>query len=691
MTASPLERGHRVVNAITNTGGVQGSIIQADTIGAVVVALPSDGAERTPPRQLPAPPRRFVNRTGELRALNDLAGARDAPPLIVVLNGMSGVGKTAMGLHWAWANAHLFPGGQLHVDLSYYRHAGGVAVHDVLGGLLTALGVHEHFIPARLTERAALFRSRTAAAPVLVFVDDADQAAQVRPLVPGAAGSAVIVTSRNRLSGLVFDDAEFIDVRPLGDAESLRVLAELMPRQVQAELDDGNTRAVVALCGGLPVAIRVAAARIARYGPVGLSAYLSSADTRLDRLSIEERPMSQVFDAVVAGLPDHARRLYRCLGGHPGPDFAVEAAAAAAGLDLEAATDALSRLDDAHLVESTSVGRFRLHDLIRLHAAAAARAEEDPAELWVRIETWYLAGAMAADAAAAGPDRWRLRAPAAVHPPMTSAAAMAWYEAERANLMAVVREAADRLRDDAVLAFCEALWPFHHARKHHADWIEAHRLGVAAAVRTDNRVAEARMRNQLARAYIELDRLADAEAELAAAGAAAAAADEPRARAVVLESEGVLALSRQRFTDAADCFAGSLRINERIGDRRGTALECYHRADALVRGGIALGEAVVLLERALSTAEEIADETTAARASIVLGSARLRAGQPAQARQPLERAAETMRRRGHPVKEIQALEILADVAERTEDQALASDCAERLSTLYAQTGKPSPG
>ncbi|MFC7617482.1 hypothetical protein ACFQV2_32735 [Actinokineospora soli] len=274
---------------------------------------------------------------------------------------------------------------------------------------------------------------------------------------------------------------------------------------------------------------------------------------------------------------------------------------------------------------------------------------------------------------------------------MTAAAAMDWYEAERANLIAVVREAADRHRDAAVLAFCEALWPFYHGRKHHADWIEAHRLGVAAAVRANDPVAEARMRNQLARAYIELHRDADAEAELAAAGAAAALSDEPRARAVVLESEGVLALSRERFTDAASHFAGSLRINERIGDRRGTALECYHRADALVRGGIALGEAVALLERALSTAEEIADETTAARASIVLGSARLRAGSPDQARHPLTRAAEAMRRRGQPVKEIQALELLADVAARTDDGPLAAECAQRLSALYAQTGKPLPG
>ncbi|MFC7617481.1 hypothetical protein ACFQV2_32730 [Actinokineospora soli] len=330
MTASPLDRG--VVNAITTAGGVLGGVVQAEnvvqagSIGAVVVA-PAD-ARRQPPRQLPAPPRRFVNRAGELRDLDELTGVRDAPPLIVVLNGMSGVGKTAMGLHWARSNADLFPGGQLYVDLSFYRHAGGVAVHDVLGGLLIAMGVHEHFIPARLAERAALFRSRTAAQPVLVFVDDADQAAQVRPLVPGAAGSAVIVTSRNRLSGLVFDDAEFIDVRPLGPEESLRVLTELTPHRVRAELDTARTGAVLALCAGLPVAIRVAAARIARHGAAGLTAYLSDAGTRLDRLSHEERPMSRVFDTVVAGLPDHARRLYRCLGAHPGPDFATGAAAA---------------------------------------------------------------------------------------------------------------------------------------------------------------------------------------------------------------------------------------------------------------------------------------------------------------------------------------------------------------------------
>jgi tetratricopeptide (TPR) repeat protein len=687
MTASPLDRGQQVVNAVIAAGGVPGGVIQAGTIDTVIVAAPGPGSEPPVPRQLPAPPRRFVNRAGELRALDDLAAAQDAPPVIIVLNGLSGVGKTALGLRWARANAHLFPGGQLHVDLSFYRRAGGVAVHHVLGGLLCALGVHEDFIPVRLAERAALFRSRTAAAPVLVFIDDADQAAQVRPLVPGAAGSAVIVTSRNRLSGLVFDDAEFIDISPLGEAEGMRMLSELIPRH--AAIDHTESRALLAFCGGLPVAIRVAAARIARHGAAGLTDYLSAAETRLERLSIEERPMSHVLDTVAAGLPDRAGRLYRSIGAHPGPDFSVALAAAVADLDHAGALEALRGLDDAHLVERTGPDRFRLHDLIRLHAAKAARAE-DASVLWARVEGWYLGAASAADLAIAGPDRWRLRPSGGGRPVATAAEAMAWYEAERANLIAVVRECADRRRDDAVLALCEALWPFYHGRRDHADWIEAHRLGVDAAVRAHDPLAEARMRNQLARAYIQLDRFAEAEAELADAATAAAAAGEPRARAVVLESEGVLALGRNRFTDAAAHFAGSLRINERIGDRRGTALECYHRADALVRGGVALEEAVALLERAMSTAEEIADETTAARASIVLGCARLRTGHPAQARQALERAATTMRRRGQPVKEMQALEVLADVASRTADHALAEHCAARLSALYTQTGRRPP-
>lgn len=693
MTASPSGPGHhRAANRLSVGDAVQGAIIQAGSIDSVVLAMPpAGGQEDTAPRQLPAAPRGFLNRARELRVLDALGPSGDGSPLIVVLNGMSGVGKTAVGLHWARANAHRFPGGQLHVDLADYRHEGGVATNDVLAAFLTALGVHQHFIPARLAERAAMFRSRTAVAPVLVFVDNADQAAQVRPLVPGAAGSAVVVTSRNRLSSLAFDGAEFIDLSPLGDTESYAMLAGMLPERLRGGLRHEDTGDLLALCGGLPVALRIAAARLAergRWSPAALAAYLSNEDRRLARLSAGGRQMDRIFDAVVAALAEPARRLYRCLGLHPGPEFGPGVAAAAAELSAEDTADALDHLFEANLIEDVAPQRYRFHDLIRLHATKSARSD-DADSVRARIESWYLAGAVAADVAVAGVSRWRLWPRGASA--LSAAEAMGWYETERANLIATVRGAARRHRDETVLRFCEALWPFYHGRKHHADWIESHRHGVAAAARLGNGVAEARVRNQLARAYTELDRFAEAEAELRDARTAAEATHEPRAEAVVLEAEGVLRVRQGRFAEAAERFAGALRINERIGDKRGAALERYHRADALVRGGIELGEAVRLLERTLTTAEEIADETTAARASIVLGSAHLQTGDPVTARRVLERAAETMRRRSQPIKEIQALETLAAVAERTADACLAAVCSERLSALYMETGKTAPG
>ncbi|MGX7824433.1 ATP-binding protein [Actinokineospora sp. 24-640] len=696
MTASPTGPAS---NRVATGGNFQGNIVQAGSIDSVIMSVqPCPQRGDVLPRQLPAAPRDFVNRNRELRFLDDLAVSQtcDSPPVIVVINGMSGVGKTALGLHWAHMNQHRFPGGQLHVDLSYYRRQGGVAVSEVLAGFLIALGMHEQFIPSRLTEQAALFRSRTSTNPTLVFVDNADQAAQVRPLIPAAGGSAVIVTSQNRLSGLAFDDAQFVDVAPLTNSESYTMLRRMVPHRLRDSLCFDDLSDVLTLCSGLPLAIRITAARLSernRWSPRALADHLSKEESRLTRLSAGDRRMSRIFDSVADSLPESAQFTYRCLGLHDGPDFSVGAVAAAAALPEGDAIEALDQLFEANLVESTGTHRYRFHDLIRIHAhgyALQGLVHEDRNSILLRTAFWYLACASAADVAVAGMNRWRLSWPTTLHtasPPFTSSTAMGWYEAERANLIAVTRIAAACHWDEVVLRLCEALWPFYHGRKHHADWIEVHRLGISAALRAANRVAEARMRNQLARAYIELARFAEAENELAHARQAAESTDEPRARAVVLESEGVVRLRQGRFIEAADLFTRSLQINENIDDRRGVALQLYHLADALIHTGANSDEAARMLERTLSIADELGDETTAARALIVLGAAHLKSGRVSQAREVLERAADTMRRRHLWAKEIQALEMLIAVAEKLADASLANKYTERLSTLYSMTGK----
>ncbi|WNV91489.1 NB-ARC domain-containing protein [Umezawaea sp. Da 62-37] len=646
------------------------------------------------PKQLPPTPHEFVNRTQELRRLTWSVNNRtaEARPVVFVLSGMSGVGKTAAGIHWAHENRDRFDGGQLYADLSAYRHRGGLGVSDVLAAFLRALGVHEEYIPIELPERSALFRTRTAESRVLIMLDDVGQAAEVRPLIPGSSDSVVIVTSRSRLSGLAMDGAEMVDFHPLSPLDSSSLMARMLPAG-QLGSDPQAVRELVRLCAGLPIALRVAGARLMqrRHWSVSrLVRYLSDDDSRLDRLSPEGG--QRVFDIVFQDLPVPAQRVYRILGVHPGPDFGPQVAAAAAGMTLDEVDDALVELREANLVEELGGERYRLHDLIRLHAQRRAVADETTAEQDAALRAivnWYLLGAAAADHAVLGAARWRL----ADHDlsewgtPFTAATGMSWFEAERANLLAAVRTAVQRGWNSATWQLCEALWAFYHGRKLFNDWIEAHELGVLAAANECNTAALARMHNHLARAHMELGQLSKANDDLNAAWSAATESGNSRALAVVLESVGLLRRDQRRFDEAAKSFRQAREINEVLNDQRGIAMQNYHLGEVLVRSGESAA-AIAVLDAALDASQELNDEMAVARTCIVLGTAYKALDRNADALVVLRSAVATTRERRQPVKEAQALEVLAVVAKREEDLALFRDSALRLVELYRESGNP---
>jgi tetratricopeptide (TPR) repeat protein len=678
------------------SGVVTGGVVQANTIGEVTLG-PSPPPPQIP-RQLPPAPNNFVNRSAELTRLSQLfAGQSDSGrPSVTVVSGVGGVGKTAIGLHWAQAHRERFNDGQLYADLSAYRYRGGVEISDVLGSFLRALGVHEHYIPAALAERAALFRTHTASMCLLILVDDVDQAAQVRPLLPGSANCAVIVTSRRRLSGLLMDGAELVELRPLDSADGASLVAGMVPEH-RLSGQQPALRQLVTLCAGLPIALRVAGARLAlrhTWSVTHLVEYLSDDRRRLDRLSLEgEHTVQNVLNVGYRDLPAQARKLYRVLGLHPGPDFGSPVVAAAGQLTPESADDSLEMLAEASLVEDLGQDRYRLHDLIRLHARQTAEREWKPAtreRVLSRIAEWYLTGAVAADRAVLGPARWRLGRLVGTEwtgVAFTAASAMDWFSNERMNLLAVLRTAAALRWDDIVWQLCEALWAFYHSRKHYADWIEAHELGIESAVRLGDRVVEARMYNQLARAYLELADFDRAGAELDKAMAAARASDEPRAQAVVLESFGVLRREEGRYADAIARFRESRAINETLRDQRGIALQSYHLGDALLRSGQA-AEALGELAGARHIAGRLGDDMTDARIRIVLGSVYQALDRDAEARHELGSAVATMRERRQPIKEAQALEVLVAVARRHHDDTLFGNSVRRLLELYDETGSP---
>ncbi|MCO1574460.1 tetratricopeptide repeat protein [Crossiella sp. SN42] len=627
-----------------------------------------------------------MHRDAELAGLDRLAEEHwnQGRSMVAVLSGLSGVGKTAIAVQWAHRNHTRFGGGQLYADLNEYRHRGVVDLNEVAAGFLRALGRNGE-LPSRFTERIGLFRTMTAESNVLVLLDNADQAAQVRQFVPGSPAGAVLVTSRIMLNGLRPDGVELIPVRPLDQERGVELLRELTnaggPGHDQASLER-----LAGFCGGLPLALLVVGALLTgrrHWSPVQLLDYFGDDGLRLSRLSQADRDsFDQLFETAAGQLSTESRVVYHCVGAHPGPDFGQQVLAAATGLPVAAVDEALEQLGEAHLVERLTEDRYRMHELVKLHASQSARRSAGHAVVLRGIVDWYRHGAAAADRAVLGEHRWRLAprhdaAPVFAFAPDTG---MRWFELERRNLLAAVRCAADQGWHEAVWQLCEALWPSYHTRKHFADSIEAHQLGVVAAERCGHQVAEIRMRNQLARARMELGAFAAAEQDLEEAHSKAAAGGDERAIAAVVESYGVLRRSQGRVAESAGHFRQALALNERLADERGIAMQSYQLGGVQAQLGEATA-AIGSIRRALAIFVQLGEEFSAGRARLALGDAYAALGQDREACVELAVAARIMRIRRQPEREVRALRGLVAALERMGGGDLLANSRARLREL----------
>ncbi|NUU21811.1 MAG: ATP-binding protein [Streptomycetaceae bacterium] len=667
-------------------------VVQA-RVAHVHTALPVRAVQR----QLHGGFGHFVNRDAEL----DMLRAVSAPgggPAVVVLTGMGGVGKTATALRWLKDVQGGYPGDHLYVDLRGQESSASLAPSVVLDRFLRDLGVPAQDIPgdvARLPER---FRSLTSEHPVIVLLDNARTAAQVRPLMPGHPGSLVVVTSRHALPGLTASHgAVGIPVRPLDDRDGAALLTAMTGQTAAAAT-------AARACGGLPIALCVLGAQV--FGQV--HATLGDAAVALDRgdgasgtdwevLAVPDDDISvrAVFDASYRSLPDDARLLYRHLGSHPTPTFDARAAASVAGLSTDAVRPVLNALVRASLLEVVpDAGLFRMHDLVHAHArdqaAAAPAAERDRAI--DRIVGDYLRRAVDGDRAVSG--RWR-------HGPAFAAdaepaygdpaAALDALERDRDNLVAAVRLAARTGRHDAAWQLCEALWGLFFMRRHFADWIETYALGVEAAAAAGDEVARARMRLHLAFAYFERNSGPDDEAAARAGFAAALGLAERAGHARTVssthESLGLLALRIGDPAQAARHFADAHEALEGIDHPRGRALLAHHRGRALAQSGQD-PEAVAQLARARAEFAELADAYNESRVLTSLGEAHLLAGRPAEAIPVLAEALSHMRDNRIRHEEARILHVLgnAHAASRASDEARASWL--RAAETYEALGDP---
>lgn len=655
----PTGDANHVVNADTVR-----TVLQTGSVGNVTFHQP-DPVGVTPSQLPPAAPH-FVRRRTELAMLSSLAEqARTGQrPVVAVVTGMAGVGKTATCVWWGHQHRAEFDGGQLYADVDDYRSRGVVDVAAVLSAFLRALGVHR--IPDDLPERSAMFRTQTTARRILILLDNVQQPAQVRPLLPGSGGSMVLVTSRGRLGGLLVDGASLVSLKPLDPSDGSLVVSRMLSA---GQCADGKALTeLVRLCGGLPIALRVAAARLMggqERSLAKLVSYLSDEQSRMSRLSLEDYKVRTVFDAAYKDLPEQVRDVYHVVGTHPGTDFDPYVIASAVDVDHEVADELLGALCEANLLEELPDGRYRPHDLVRLHARLRA---EDPARQseWERaarrIVEWYLRCAVAADIAVLGRERWRLAYPDTASVPFEFDApgGMMWLEKERANLLAVVLLAARQGWHDCVWQLIEALWAFYYGRKQDADWAETADLGARAAGQAKHSVAEARSYCYAARAEIELGHFDRATTALEAAQAAADRSTDDRAVATVAESWGVLHRQQGRLADAIADFRRSYQLNKAVGMTRGMALQLYHVADVLVRDGQPR-EALEELAEATKIFRQLGDELAEARSHIVRGRALHALGRDEEAAVSLDAGVKAMRARRQSIKEQQALEALLEV------------------------------
>jgi len=481
------------------------------------------------PSQLPADVGGFTGRAAELAALDRLALAAARQPRAVVisaLSGTAGVGKTALAVHWGHRVTDRFPDGQLYVNLRGFDPGGSPATPaEAVRGFLDAFGVPRSRIRGDLASQIGLYRSVLAGKRVLVVLDNARDAEQVRPLLPGAPGCLALVTSRNQLTSLVAAEGAHplvLDVLPRGEARQL-LAARLGPDRVVAE--PVATEDIITRCASLPLALAIVAARAATR-PGSLRALADELrDTRgaLDALHGGDAVTNvrAVFSWSYQTLARGQDRLFRLLGVHPGPDASTPAAASLAAAAPDEVRPLLVELTRAHLLVEHLPGRYTLHDLLRAYAADLAHTvdgEEQCGAATRRLLDHYLHTAYAAarklDATRDPLDLAPLPAGVAVERPPDYGQALAWLAAERAVLLAMVDHALAAGLDTHAWQLAWTLYDFLDRQGHWQEQVTVQQAAVAATRRLVDLPAQARAHRNLANGYTRLRRFDKAQAEL---------------------------------------------------------------------------------------------------------------------------------------------------------------------------------
>jgi tetratricopeptide (TPR) repeat protein/transcriptional regulator with XRE-family HTH domain len=624
----------------------------ADTPAAGTPAVGAPGAARTLPRDIAG----FTGRGAELARLTGvMTGVAAAGGVVGIhaIGGMAGVGKTTLAVHAAHRLAAGFPDGQFFVPL--HAHTPGrrpVDAADALASLLLTAGVGAQQIPPGVEARAGRWRDCVAGKKILLLLDDAAGHEQVTPLLPGTAGSLVLVTSRRHLTALAEATAISLDTLPPGEAAELLVRLAARPG-----LDPGDPAVgeITRLCGYLPLAVGMLARQLHHHPawtPGGLAADLAAARDRLELMAAENVSVAAAFDLSYADLTGDQQRLFRRLGVHPGADIDGYAAAALDDGDLGAARRRLAALYDQHLITEPAQGRYRLHDLLREYArtlAAAGPAEADAA--LGQLLDYYQHTAAIAEALLARQSRTSPALAALIAPPTAvpglpdRTRALAWVRAERASLFACLDHATGTGQHARVVALTAAIAALLRQEGPWTDAISRHATAARAARHLGDRHGEA----------------------------------------VALYELGAVRRLTGDYRGATEALESALGMCRDLGDRQGEVnavneLGAVRRLTGDYRG------ATEALESALGMCRDLGDQRGQASALNQLGNVRELTGDFAGAAEDLEAALGISRDIGDRLGEAYVLRDLGVVRRMTGDYPGAAEVQESALGIYRDLG-----
>jgi len=659
---------------------------------------------RPVPRQLPAPLRHFTGRVAELEVLHGLlaeATAAGAPVVISAIAGTAGIGKTALAVHWAHQVADRFPDGQLYVNLRGFDPGGSpMAPAEAVRGFLDALAVPAEGRPVDEDAQAALYRSRLAGRRMLVVLDNARDTAQVHTLLPGTPGCLVLVTSRNRLTGLIARaGAQPLPLDLFTDVEARALLARRVGA-ARVAADPEATEEIITSCARLPLALTLVAARAATHPMLPLATLageLRDARVRLDALADQDDPAADVrnvFSWSYRQLGAPAARLFRLLGLHPGPHVTAAAAASLSGLPLSQVRPLLAELVAAHLLAEPAPGRYVFHDLLRTYAAEQGHTVDTAADrnsAIHRVLDHYLHTAHAA----ARLLNWiRIPiTPVGQQPGITlgdlpdEGAALAWFTAEQTVLLAAVEQAASARFDTHTWQLVWSIEMFFDWRGQWDAWVSAGCTALTAGRRLGDPLPQAFAHRSLAGAFIRVGRHADAIDHVRQALALFEQLDD-RVGQAQTHLTLTRALERQsRHAEALDHARRALR-HFRAADH----------ADGQARALNAIGwfqaqlgdhhQALVCCEQALALLRQTGDRIGEAGAWDSLGLAHSHLDHHARALDCYRHAVELFRELGARYYEANTLTALGDAQHAAGDSRAARDAWQQALTILDELTHP---